>query len=252
MFRTSSSPAVVLHQYRVGEAHKGLTLLTPDRGLLQALAHGAYQFKSRFRTLSEPFSHVRVYLYHDPVKDQYKVTDMEALELFEGLRASLVKFYTASLWAEAVLKSFAGGGESVAAVFELLVESLGCLERAAAGREGLISAQFLFRLLGLMGYSPELERCGLCERDFEEGEESFFSGERVALECAGCAAAGSFRLPPGGRRYLQKTLTLPLEQAVRIGLGEASRSALKELGHRFIQAVLEVGLNTLRSGAGIL
>ena len=33
MFRTSSTQAVVLHRYRVGEIHKGLLLLTLDMGI---------------------------------------------------------------------------------------------------------------------------------------------------------------------------------------------------------------------------
>ncbi len=108
MQRSSTTPAIVLRKARVGEIHKALTLLTPARGLVQAMAYGALKFGSRLATASEPFHLLKAYLYHDPVKDQYKLTDVESLEPHDELRRSVAKFYTASLWAETCLKSYGG------------------------------------------------------------------------------------------------------------------------------------------------
>jgi DNA repair protein RecO (recombination protein O) len=123
MFRHSFSQVIVLHVYNIGEYHRGITLLTPEQGIISAIAHGAKKIKSRFRSVAETFTLARVYLYYDPVKQSYKITDMEAVETFPGIRQSLVRFYTASLWTEIVIKSFGGGGHGPE-LFELLAQCL--------------------------------------------------------------------------------------------------------------------------------
>ncbi len=257
MFRNSSTPAIVLRKVRVGEIHKGLTLFIPGKGLISALAHGAFKIKSRFRTPSEPFGYLKVYLYHEPVKDQYKITDMESIDLFEGIRKSLVKSFTASLWAEVIIKSF-GGGDGSGSMFKLLLESLRCLNDAPEGREITVSLQFLLRFLSLSGFSPDFSTCSKCAVSLGRDEAGYFSHHNLSFFCSNCARAdselrsSSLILSPGARRYLEKTLSLPLIQAAKVGLDERSLTALKSIIYLFIQGILETGLNTIRCGAGIL
>ncbi|MBA7681348.1 DNA repair protein RecO [subsurface metagenome] len=250
MFRNYSTPAIVIRKTRVGEIHKSLTLMTRG-GLIRALAHGAYKIKSRFRIASEPYSYLKVYLYHEPVKDQYKITDIEMIDLFEGIRESLVKFYTASLWAEVTLKSF-GGGTGSAEIFELLLDALHCLDECRAGREIMVSIQFLWRFLSIMGYGPALNTCYHCGTAIGQNEASFFSENFSAFLCRGCAGSEALILLPGGRRYLEVTTGRPFRSAARVGLEEESVSALRKILYRFIQMVLEASLNSIKSGAGIL
>jgi DNA repair protein RecO (recombination protein O) len=251
MFRNSSSPAIVLRKNRVGEIHKALSLLTPEVGLISAMAHGAYKMKSRLRLASEPFGYVRVYLYHDPVKEQFKITDLESIDLFEGIRASVAKFFTASLWAEAVLKSF-GGGDSFRELFGLLRDALGVLDRSPAGGETQVSVQFLIRFLALLGYAPDLECCSSCGRPFGEADGLELKRGSLDLVCAGCAGGGGLPLSPGGRRYLGATREMRLERAARVGLEARAMTALKAMIHAYLQSALDARLNTLQAGSGIL
>lgn len=255
MFRSSSSPAILLRKNRVGEIHKALTLLTPEAGLISAIAHGAYKMKSRLRLASEPFGYVRVYLYHDPVKEQFKITDLESIDLFERIRASVEKFFTASLWAEAVLKSF-GGGESFGELFSLLRDSLKLLDRSPAGGETRVSMQFLIRFLSLLGYAPDLAGCSGCGRPLEGRETLLLKRGGLELLCPECAPGGGeaagLPLSPGGRRYLEATRAMKLERAVQVGLEAGAMRALKAVLHDYLQTALDVRLNTLRAGAEIL
>ncbi len=228
-----------------------MTMLTPEAGMISAMAHGACKIKSRFRTLSEPFGYLRVYLYHDPVKDQYKITDMESIDPFESIRKSIVKIYTASLWAEVVLKAF-GGGESSGSLFRLFSSSLKALNESREGKEIMVSIQFLFRFLCLMGFSPVLETCSQCASAFKTNEPSFFSSRDLSFLCSRCARLKSIILPAGGRRYLAKTSTHSLGKALKVGLEDDSVRALKEVLYQLVQGVLEVNLNSIKSGSGIL
>jgi DNA repair protein RecO (recombination protein O) len=254
MQRSSTTPAIVLRKARVGEIHKALTLLTPARGLVQAMAYGALKMGSRLATASEPFHLLKAYLYHDPVKDQYKLTDVESLEAHDALRRSVAKFYTASLWAETCLKSY-GGAEESATLFDLLAEALRLLDRSPAGKEPALSVQFLARFLAVSGHRLDLEQCGRCGLGFEPLGTVFVSREEGALVCASCRGQGSggyLSLPPGARRYLAATLGLPLGQAAAVGLEQASLAALRAAMYLLVQASLEAPLKTLDCAAGYL
>ena len=121
MGRNFRTEAIILRNNRFGEIHKGVTLLSPVHGLLSAVAYGAYSAKGKLRSITNPLCAGTAFLYRDPVKDSLKITDMDCREFFEGIRASLAKFFTASVWMETVLKTFGGDAEEV---FSLLT---GCL-----------------------------------------------------------------------------------------------------------------------------
>jgi DNA repair protein RecO (recombination protein O) len=249
--RSSTTEAVVLRKTRVGEIHKSLTLFSRRRGLINAMAHGAFKIKSRLRMTSEPFHVVRAYLYHDPVRDQYKITDMESLVPLEGIRESVQRFYAASLWAEVVIRSY-GGGENFPLLYDLLVGALRLLDRAPDRLVPLLSCQVLLRFLDLLGQKPDVEHCGLCAAELDIRSGAYLSREEQVLICARCALPTALHLPAGALRYLQSTLGMPLAAAVRVGLEERSLRALKETAYFLVQATLETNLNSIQSGVGIL
>ncbi len=254
MFRNRITPAVVLHTHRIGEYHKGVTLLTPEMGIVSAIAHGAKKIRSKLRSATESFCFSTVYLYHDPVKDVYKITDMMVRNHHEGLRTSLVRFYTASLWIEILLKSFAGG-QSSPEVFDLLVESLLWLVNTGEERSPYISFQFLWRFLSLAGYSPALDVCSRCESKLEEDERIYLSAQESVFYCRRCRQNGrppAHQLTAGARRYLQGTSKKPLGQVIRVSLDRESADGLKSILHAYLQNVLEVPLNSLVSGRGMI
>jgi DNA repair protein RecO (recombination protein O) len=244
VFRHSVTQAIVLQSRQFGEIHKTVTLFTPGEGLVWAVAHGAKKIGSRLRSTTEVFCLSRVFLYHDPVKRSYKITDMEGLDLFHGIRASLARYYAASLWAELILKSYAGG-ESARALFALLRESLALCEKAPEDSVRRISLQFLWRYLSLTGQAPDLERCSECGRPVGP-DEGLAWGESTAL-CPRCAArsVAAAPVPAGARRYLTHTAALGLEGAVRVGLDEAGQRALRALLLGLVQNVVEVPLSTV-------
>lgn len=241
----------MLRKTRVGEIHKSLTLFSRQRGLIHAIAHGAFKIKSRLRMTSEPFQVVRAYLYHDPVRDQYKITDMESLAALDGIRKSVQRYYAASLWAEVVIRSY-GGGDSFPLLYDLLADALRLLAAAPDRLVPLLSIQVLLRFLDLLGQRPDVVHCGLCASELDTRAGAYLSADEQMLVCSQCARPTALHLPAGALRYLQSTLQMPLEAALRIVLEERSLKALKETAYFLVQAVLETNLNSIQSGVGIL
>ena len=251
MYRNYIKEALFLKKYRIGEFHKGVVMLTPDSGMLNAIAHGAYKLKSRLRTATEQFTYTKVYIYRDPVKDSYKITDVEVKDSFDFILNSLVKYYHASLWAEIVLKSFGGGRESEY-TFELLLDSLRILNNGDERDSVYVSCQFIWRFLTISGLKPELSYCSHCGRFLDVNERVVFVKGSAAIVCSLCAGRGGYTLFQGARAYLEKTQSLLLRYAVKVRLEEQALVSLKKILYQLIQANLEIELNSIKSGVGIL
>ena len=252
VFRHSATQAIVLQSRAIGEIHKSVTLLTPGHGLISAIAHGAKKMGSRLRSTTEAFCLSRAYLYLDPVRKSYKITDMEGIRLYGGIRQQLGRFYSASLWAEVLIKSFAGGDQTEAS-FELLRRCLDSCDTASDSEVGLLTSQFLWRYLRFTGFALELASCSDCGRSLASDEPFILSSETDACVCARCAArAGeTTRLPAGARRYLLTTERMPVDQALRVGMSQDVESALNSFLYQHVEKILDVKLNALDSIRGL-
>jgi DNA repair protein RecO (recombination protein O) len=187
MGRHVTTEAIVLKVSRFGEIHKSVTMLTPSGGVLHAIAHGALKMKSRLRSSTEPFMLISADLYHDPVRDSYKITDAETRVFPFGITQSPDRFFAASLFVEIVLRSF-GGGESGEEMFRLLADALAALDTASVADEPFIVVQFVFRTLDLNGFLPRLNSCGRCGKIVDETAAVVFHRPSREIVCSACTS----------------------------------------------------------------
>ncbi len=248
MNRNRKTDAIILRSRRIGELHKGLSCLTRDTGVLEVTAYGAGKGKGKLSGMVDPFSLLYMSLYYDPVKDNYKVTDIEQRTIFPEIRLSLGKFYTASFWAELILKTFSGGGESVH-IYPLLAESLKLLNDSNEKDHLLILLQFVWRYLGLTGFHPDIENCGQCGCSLSQTGTLWYSESGNQFLCNDCGT-GNSTIPmfPGGIRYLKHTADLDLSRSMKIGLDKRSADSLRRILLAMIQGIVEYPLNTLKKG----
>ncbi|MCL1817939.1 MAG: DNA repair protein RecO [Spirochaetaceae bacterium] len=252
MGRNFRTEAVILRNNRFGEIHKGVTLLSPEHGILSAVAYGAYSAKGKLRSITNPLCAGTAFLYRDPVKDSLKITDMDCRDFFEGIRAALVKFFTASVWMETVLKTFGGDAEEV---FALLT---GCLRLLDAGREEAVPrlmAQFLWRYLALSGAAPDTQSCAGCGRPRDASGGLVFTRGSHGFFCPACASSpgdAAVSLSAGALGYLSYSTRVPLEKAAEASLDAASLAAVKTALFFLAEELAGGPLNSIRTGAGVL
>lgn len=244
MYRSVSTQAIVIRRERLGEFHKSLTLLTEDRGLVRATAYGAYKAHSPLRLGSEPFTYSVARLYNNPVKQSFKVTELEIRETFGSLTENLSRLTAASLWAEVALRSF-GAGETSDRLFHLFLDALRVLDAADERVEPYVTIQFLWRFLGLAGYQPDIESCGRCGASLESAPATYSASENAFL-CGSCEKPGRDSLPPGALKYLAASGPLSLERAAGITLEPEGLRGLCRTLPLAAQAILEGELVTLR------
>jgi len=232
-------------------------MLTPDEGLVRAIAHGANTAKGKLRGSTVPFCSGRAYLYSNPAKQSIKITDMDATEFFSGIRGDLKKFYTASLWAELILKTFASGGAE-AGLFSLFRSALGELDRRPVSAADLISVQFIWRFLGLSGFRPNLEVCACSGEYLAPDAAAYYSATEDGF-CAESHASAEFdadeqmiRWSSGALAYLRHTTDLSFTEALRVAPPVDAVSPIKRVLYVIIQNLVEAPLNTIRTGSGII
>jgi DNA repair protein RecO (recombination protein O) len=251
MERNSTCKGIVLRNYRIGEIHKGVVLLTDRFGLLSAIAHGAYAQKGKLRSVTNPFCNGTFYLYHNPQKNSTKITDVSIDCFYQNLRDSLSKFYAASLWAEIVVKSF-GGGDEGSPLYELLSRALEAADRADPRDVSRVSAQFIWRYLGIVGVRPALSECAVTGQGLQVAEEATYSRVHGGFVAEGYTQMEDMSLSPGARRYLEHTAQLPFSRAVDIKLDAGALASLRAVLLVMVQDAVESPLNTLKIGEGFL
>lgn len=244
MGRSIRTTGIILKNYRVAEYHKGLIILSPDLGIFHATAFGAFKGKSKLSGVSEAFTDASFLLYHDPVKDRYKITEIVPERVHGGLRGNLEAYYTALFWSELLMKSFAGGGE-FRRLFDFIREGFGLLDTKK--NHELINLQFMWRYLDLIGFQPDLHNCDECMRPVHREEALFLLGDRfLCNNCLGISPG--LRLSPAARNYLLYTSTLPFFRTLGVDLPEGERGSLMKLLYALIEEVVGVRLNTLQKG----
>jgi len=256
MARNRRTEGIILRSRRFGEYHKSLEILSAEEGLFQAIAYGALKGKSRLAGVSEPFVEGEMYLYHDPVRDRFKLSEVDVRDRHDGLREDLDRYYIASFWVEFVIKSFAGGGEFVS-LYSLLHSALSTLERTV--RYDAITVHFIWRYLDLLGLRPDLSHCARCGSPLAQetvvrlGEEGF--------TCYSCAEGGGGALDEWGRDFLLRSAGSSFARIEEyLGAAEAGESRenrelqsrelekLKRILLHLVQDVVERPLNSLNQG----
>ena len=217
----------MLRRKDIGEADRVLTLFTPGRGKIRAIAKGIRKPRSRKAGHLELFTRAKLLLATG--RDLDHVTQAEMVEAYRPLREDLLRSAYAAYMVE-LLDRFTPDEEENEALYDLLSQGLawssgageGAAEGSAVGEAGALSLAaryFELHLLSMAGYQPQLQRCLMCGQALKP-EDQFFSPGEGGVICPRCAAAAA-KAPPG-------------RTPQRVGLTPVSLNALKVL--RYIQS----------------
>ncbi len=263
--------AVVLRRHNIGEADRVLTLFTPTHGKVRAVAKGVRRLKSRLAGHVELFSRVDVLLAHGRSLDI--VTQAEVRDPFLSLRDDLWKAAYASYVAELVDR-FAEErheGPESRVLFDVLVGALGFFDRlgmspppaadapvvavappavadpaAAAGPVARLAARAVeLKVLGALGYAPELHACVRCAVRLQPGENAISAGAGGVL-CPGCARGdGSARpISVNAIKAMRLLRTEPFGVAGRLDLPERDMRDIEHALRAHLAVTLERSLRT--------
>jgi len=236
--------ALVLSVNTHGEADKIVTVYSPDLGKVTGIAKGAKKSKQRFVNKLEEFSLLQI-IYRPPRQDTLLfLVEAELENAFLSLRSDFKRYIVAMLAAELVLR-FTREHDPDSTVFSLLHWAMRSLDR---GEEPLqVGALFHLRLLGAVGYRPDLDRCSFCGRNVAAGSSFSLHPGSGSLMCDTCRQTTAEPLAPLSvqtLKFLDSAQRLDLNTVDRLRLpAKNAREALLFL-YRYTQHLLQRDINS--------
>jgi DNA repair protein RecO (recombination protein O) len=248
-----TTQAIVIRSLNYGESDKILTFFTRDFGKLKGIAKGARRSKKRFQNVLGLFSHFRLIFFDREGMGLVRVESGDLLNPFPQIREDLKKIYCGHYYLE-LTNEMAGEREANREAFDLLLSFLTDLDMTAPGEEQL--RMFEVRMLSLFGYRPNLVRCGLCKRGWEELKEVptvFFSLEKGTLICERCSKNGERLIPLslGTARLIDQVAQVDLAKLNRLRFTAQALAESRALLPRFISHQLGKELKSLKALRGL-
>ncbi len=233
-----STPALVLATIRYGETSKIARLATRDLGVQSVIAKGALRPKSRFGASLHLLSEGTATLLLSRRSDLHTLVQFDSRHVRTGLAARLDRFAVASVLSELMLRLAPASPHP--ASYDLFRDALALLEAAPAAAVEPLGLRALWRLVGVLGFAPALDRCARDGMPVPGEGSACFSAADGGILCARCAtgtvgaelgsadraALGAFLsaeadLPPLDDRHLASHRRL-LERYVRHHLAEGA------------------------------
>ncbi|MDC7225495.1 MAG: DNA repair protein RecO [Spirochaetales bacterium] len=268
MNRNYTTEAVVLKTRRFGDFHKSVIILSPEFGIIEATAHGAYKGRSRLSSITDPFCVSVFDLYHNPVKDVWKINGCESRVINSRIRENLHAMYNASFWSELILKSHASGAD-FRNVYPLYTDALDFLEKNN-NRGTSATIHFLYRFLINSGFITDFTECGHCGAALGSGAASAepqarrrdsgaalgsgagsrggtlsFSPVEGCFLCPSCGSTGLPCLSYEDALYLQDSLSLHLAEAAGKRLDLRTEKEIRNMLLAVLKSIIDTPLNTL-------
>ena len=178
------SLAIVLLVKDHGDSDKIVTLYTLEHGKIVLIAKGAKRSKKRFVNKLELFSLLSIQFAPSRHSSLMRLDQADLLAPFPRLRENYELYIAASLLCELVLH-WTREHDSDEELFRLLAWALEGLAMA----EGAVNRTIIFfhvKMLGILGYRPDLTGCLDCRVLGAPGVLYRFSPLRNGLVCSRC------------------------------------------------------------------
>ncbi len=227
--------AFVMNSFPWKDRHRLLHLLTPDLGLVTALAPASSSPRSKLAALTQLFSYSEFSLDIKP--QRVTIKEGTLIESFADVSADLDRLAAAAHAAE-VFSDVARNGEPQRVIFELWGYTL----HAVSINEDpvLIALLGTLRLMEIIGYSPRLDACVICRRQLEGVPVfSYSAGGLLCEEDRACAQDALTVLSCGSLALLRHVMTVPFGRLFRFTASPAVRAQASCFASRWVEEKME-------------
>jgi DNA repair protein RecO (recombination protein O) len=230
-----STPAIVLRTYRYSETSKIVRLATRDYGVQSAIAKGVLRPRSPFGAALETLSEGVAQIYHKETRELQTLAAFDVTELRRGLAADLGRFAGATALAEVILKM--APPAPLPAAYDAFIQGLDALASAPAGQADAVAVRWLWLVVGVLGFAPQLDACVRDSNALAESGPIAFSIAEGGVLCPSCGGPQPpTKLPPQAYRDLVVLNDAEAELPV---LDAAHAAAHRRLVARFIRHHLD-------------
>ncbi len=181
--------AIILSKAAVGEHDKRLTLLLDDGRLIEAKVRRARDVASKWGSVTEPVSHVRLELYERG--NHFTITGIALVSYMSSIYRSFESCVVADYMIELVSLCTPFGCPETG-LFDLVLSSFEAANDPLTPPLSAL-ASYMLTYLSILGYSLNLNFCHVCGAPIEG--DCFFDVACGSVVCGNCAGRGLVRLP---------------------------------------------------------
>ena len=233
---------LVLRTADYKESSKMLTVLTDELGKISVCARSATRMKSRIAAACQPLAFSEMTLAER--NDKYYLNEASTLELFSGMTADL-KSYALGCYFLELLDAACPETQPEPEALSLGLNALWLLSEGKKERK-LIKSVFEFRLMSVLGYQPETQRCAVC--GMETPENPYLDLRGGELFCRSCAMQSAQRpaaMDEGSLAALRYLLRAPGNKAFAFRLEAEPLRRLGDVAEAYAKEQLERSFRTL-------
>jgi DNA repair protein RecO (recombination protein O) len=253
--RSYSTEAIILKHSDLGEADRVLTLLTPYKGKLHAIAKGTR------RVISKKAGHLEL-LYHSQLQIAHGrnleiITQAQGIDSFHHLRNELWHM-TCGFYLAELVERFIEDETQHLDVYTLLLAALHILDEDAGelarlratdqplpthDRTQLLMRYFEIHLLTSVGYEPVLRNCAHCNTELQPVETGFTPALGGAL-CPNCRSLWGQSLSMNALKILRILHRTQWPQVPHFQLTASLHAEIEAAMHGLIRYHLERDLKS--------
>jgi len=184
MFLHYRTRGFILKKVDRGETDRIFTIYTKDFGKLELLAKAERKIKSKLRGGLELFYLSEIEFIQG--KTYKTLTDTILIDNFKNLRGNLKRLAIAYRISE-IFDTLVKGQEPDEKLWQLLAEVFEKLNtlHLRSSTLHLVYHYFLWNLLSILGYQPELYNCSLCQKKVAP-EKLYFGLKEGGIICQNC------------------------------------------------------------------
>jgi len=258
MFVRYRTQALVLKKKALGEADQLFTVFTKNFGKLKILGRAIRKIKSKLRGNSQLFSLLEIEFIQG--KSYKTLTDVLLIKNFPQIKKDLRKLKIAYKITE-LSDNLIKGQEPDEKIWQLLIETFkklnnqqlssaiakrserrgrSRLRTSAINNYQLIYYYFLWNLLAILGYRPQLHNCILCQKKLKP-EKLYFGLKEGGVICFNCSKktkASPTSISPDTVKILRLILNQDWLILKKLKVEEKNFRSLKNLSQKFLNYIL--------------
>ena len=231
---TTKTKGIVLMENNLGDYDKMITILTPGLGKIRCAAKGARRPKSLLMAGSQFLCFADYSLYKGG--ETYNLNSCETIEFFYNIRTDLDK-YKYAVHITKIIIDVTNENENCFRTLQLFLNTLYTISETEKNLD-LVLAIFKVRLMCILGYRPNIEKCSNCGIN---EDIKYFSIKDNGVKCSSCGKQdkSAIEILPATYDALRFILTAPAKKLFSFNIPEDSIKELEIISKLYLNDKLE-------------
>ena len=224
---------IIISENNMNDFDKMVTILTPN-GKIGCSAKGARKSKSLLLAGTQFLCFGEYLLFKG--NDTYTMNSCETIEVFYNIRNDLDKLMKASEITK-IVSDVTDENQNTYNILKLFLNTLYVISEKEKDLD-LVLAIFKIRLMKILGFSPEIDKCVNCH---EKENLNYFSFKDNGFKCISCAKqdTGAFKMSEGTYKSIIYAMKADIKKTINITVAENVVNELKIISKIYLEEKLE-------------